>query len=189
MVATIDSAMMADIETQSAWRSLQMLVIAAGVGSSIVYIIAGVFSELQMFGDGSIFSYAVAAESAWSFHWHNISGRLFTYVYAYIPAEAFVALTKSAKGGIVVYGLLFFAAPMLGLLVTLAADRTSEPRDLRIRLSVDRVPLPAGLRRTDRNVDGACRVLAGACCLPLRSGQFAWHGRRVRRTAGAHIHA
>ena len=125
MVATIDSAMMADIETQSAWRSLQMLVIAAGIGTSIVYVVAGVFSELQMFGDGSIFSYAVAAESAWSFHWHNISGRLFTYVYAYIPAEAYVALTKSAKGGIVVYGLLFFAAPMLGLLVTLAADRTS----------------------------------------------------------------
>lgn len=125
MVATIDSAMMADIETPSAWRSMQMPVIAAGIGTSIVYVVAGVFSELQMFGDGSIFSYAVAAESAWSFHWHNISGRLFTYVYAYIPAEAYVALTKSAKGGIVVYGLLFFAAPILGLLVTLATDRTS----------------------------------------------------------------
>ncbi len=99
--------------------------IAAGIGTSIIYVAAGIFSELQMFGDGSIFSYAVAAESAWSFHWHNISGRMFTYVYAYIPAEAYVALTKSAKGGIVVYGLLFFAAPMLGLLATLAADRTS----------------------------------------------------------------
>ena len=78
-----------------------------------------------MFGDGSIFSYAVAAQSAWSFHWHNISGRLFTYVFAYVPAEAYVALTKSAGGGIFIYGLLFFSAPLLGLLMTLAADRTS----------------------------------------------------------------
>jgi hypothetical protein len=124
MVATIDSGMKAD-ETQSARRSLRVLVIAAGIGTSIIYVAAGVFSELQLFGDGSIFSYAVAAQSAWAFHWHNISGRLFTYVFAYIPAEAYVDLTKSAKGGIVVYGFLFFAAPMLGLLATLAADRTS----------------------------------------------------------------
>jgi hypothetical protein len=124
MVATTDSWMKAD-ETQSARRSLRGLVIAAGIGTSIIYVAAGIFSELQMFGDGSIFSYAVAAESAWSFHWHNISGRMFTYVFAYIPAEAYVTLTKSAKGGIVVYGLLFFAAPLLGLLATLAADRTS----------------------------------------------------------------
>jgi hypothetical protein len=124
MVATIDSRMKAD-ETQSARRSLRVLVIAAGIGTSIIFIAAGIFSELQMFGDGSIFSYAVAAESAWSFHWHNISGRLFTYVFAYVPAEAYVALTQNAKGGIAVYGFLLFAAPMLGLLATLAADRTS----------------------------------------------------------------
>jgi hypothetical protein len=99
--------------------------IASGIGTSIFFIVAGLFSGLQMFGDGAIFSYAVAAQDAWSFHWHNISGRLFTYVFAYIPAEATVALTKSAKGGIFIYGLLFFSAPMLGLLVTLAADRTT----------------------------------------------------------------
>jgi hypothetical protein len=58
------------------------------------------------------------------FHWHNISGRLFSYVFAYIPAEATVALTQNAKAGIVVYGWLLFSAPLLGLLVTLAADRT-----------------------------------------------------------------
>jgi hypothetical protein len=117
--------MTADIETQPAWRSLQVLVIAAGIGASIIFVVVGVLSELQMFGDGSIFSYAVAAESAWSFHWHNISGRMFTYVFADIPAEAYVALTKSAKGGIVVYGLLFFSAPLLGLLATLKADHTA----------------------------------------------------------------
>jgi hypothetical protein len=117
--------MNADIETRSARWSLHILVTAAGIGTSMLFIIVGLSSELQMFGDGSIFSYAVAAQDAWLFHWHNISGRLFTYVFAYIPAEAFVALTKSAHGGIFVYGLLFFSAPMLGLLVTLATDRTA----------------------------------------------------------------
>jgi hypothetical protein len=117
--------MNAEVETRSSHRSLRVLMIAAGISTSILYVIVGLISELQMFGDGSIFSYAVAAEDAWSFHWHNISGRMFTYVFAYIPAEAYVALTKNAKGGIVVYGLLFFSAPMLGLLATLAADRTT----------------------------------------------------------------
>lgn len=125
MVATTVTAMKAEFETQSAWRFLRVFVIAAGVGTSIMYVAVGVLTELQMFGDGSIFSYAVAAESAWSFHWHNISGRLFTYVFAYIPAETYVVLTKNAKGGVVIYGLLFFSAPMLGLLSTLAVDRTT----------------------------------------------------------------
>lgn len=104
---------------------LRILAIAAGVCSSVLFIVVGLSSELQMFGDGSIFSYAVAAQDAWAFHWRNISGRLFTYVFAYIPAEATVAPTGSAKAGILVYGLLFFAGPLLGLLLTFAADRTA----------------------------------------------------------------
>lgn len=114
-----------NVDTRSARRSLRILAIAAGIGTSILFVVVGLIAELQMFGDGSIFSYAVAAQDAWSFHWHNISGRLFCYVFAYVPAEATVALTGSAKGGIFVYGLLLFSAPLLGLLVTVAADRTS----------------------------------------------------------------
>ncbi len=108
----------------TARASLRRMVIAAGVGASILFIVVGFSTELQMFGDGSIFSYAVAAQDAWAFHWHNISGRLFSYVYAYVPAEAVVALTGSAKAGIAVYGLLHFAAALLGLLATFAADRS-----------------------------------------------------------------
>ncbi|MEA2858910.1 MAG: hypothetical protein QOC72_949, partial [Methylobacteriaceae bacterium] len=104
---------------------LRKFVIAAGLGASILFIIVGLVVELQMFGDGSIFSYAVAAEDAWAFHWHNISGRLFSYVFAYIPAELYVAFTKNARGGIFIYGLLHFSAPLIGLLVTWAADRTA----------------------------------------------------------------
>ncbi len=106
-----------------AWRRLRQLSIAAGIGSAIAFIVAGLATRLQMFGDGSIFSYAVAAQDAWTFHWHNISGRMFSYVYAYIPAEAVVGLTGSATAGIAVYGLLHFSAPLLGLLLTYAADR------------------------------------------------------------------
>jgi hypothetical protein len=108
----------------SAWRQLRRLAIVAGLGSAIAFIAVGLATKLQMFGDGSIFSYAVAAQDAWAFHWHNISGRLFVYLYAYVPAQAVVALTGSASAGIAVYGLLFFAAPLLGLLLTFATDRS-----------------------------------------------------------------
>jgi hypothetical protein len=104
---------------------LRKLAITAGICSSVLFIVVGLSSELQMYGDGSIFSYAVAAQDAWAFHWHNISGRLFTYVFSYIPAEAAVTLTGSAKAGISVYGLLFFSGPLIGLLATFAADRTA----------------------------------------------------------------
>ena len=117
--------MTAESEIQPARRFLRVLVVAAGIGSSIIFVVAGVPFKLQMFGDGSIFSYAVAAQSGWSFHWHNISGRLFTYVFAYILPEAYVAVTENARSGIFIYGLLFFSAPLLGLIATLLADRTS----------------------------------------------------------------
>jgi hypothetical protein len=125
MAATTDSAITTETEIRPARQSLRTLIVAAGIGTSIIFVVAGVSAKLQMFGDGSIFSYAVAAQSAWSFHWHNISGRLFTYIFAYILPEAYVAVTQNARGGIFIYGLLFFSAPLLGLLATLSADRTS----------------------------------------------------------------
>ena len=108
----------------TAWRSLRLLIIGAGVCSALLSIAIGLSTRLQMFGDGSIFSYAVAAQEAWAFHSHNISGRLFSYVYAFLPAEAVVALTGSAKAGIAAYGLLHFSTQLLGLLLTFAADRS-----------------------------------------------------------------
>jgi hypothetical protein len=107
-----------------AWRWVNRFAVIAGIAASVLFIAVGLATRLQMFGDGSIFSYAVAARDAWAFHWHNISGRLFVYLYATIPAEAVVAVTNSATAGIATYGLLFFAAPLLGLLLTLSADRS-----------------------------------------------------------------
>jgi hypothetical protein len=105
-------------------RVLRMLVIGAGLCWAILFVIAGLGYRLQLFGDGAIFSYAIAVEDAWAFHWHNIPGRLFVYLFSYVPAEAYVHATKDARGGIALYGLLFFGAQLVGLATTWAADRS-----------------------------------------------------------------
>lgn len=113
-------------DTHVTGEGVNRLVIAAGLAWSIAFIVIGLVFELQTFGDGSIFSYAVAVRDAWAFHWRNISGRLFSYAVAYIPAEAYVGLTKDAAGGIVIYGAIYFAAPLVGLLATVIADRSRQ---------------------------------------------------------------
>jgi len=96
----------------------------AGIGSAVLSVVVGLAADLQMFGDGSIFAYSVAVADAWEFHWRNISGRLFSYVFVYIPAESVVAVTGSARAGIFAYGLLLFAAPALSLAATRFLDRS-----------------------------------------------------------------
>jgi hypothetical protein len=103
---------------------LRRFVIAAGLCWSFLFIAVGLHGELQMFGDASMFSYAVAVRDAWAFHWHNIPDRMFSYLFSSVPAEAFVRLTKDPRGGIVVYGFLQFVPPLLGLIATFAADRS-----------------------------------------------------------------
>ena len=104
---------------------LRAVIIIGGIGASILFVLVGVVFRLQLFGDGSIFSYAVAAQDGWQFHWHNVSGRLFTYLFVYPPSEAVVAMSHNAEAGIAVYGILFFSAPLLGLALTFCVDCTS----------------------------------------------------------------
>jgi hypothetical protein len=113
-----------DLAIRSDVRLLRAIAITTGMGWSVLFIVIGVGYQLQLYGDGSIFSYAVAVRDAWAFHWHNISGRMFVYVFAHLPAESYVALTGDARGGIAVYGFLFFSAQLLGLIATFAADRS-----------------------------------------------------------------
>jgi hypothetical protein len=103
---------------------LRTFVIAAGIAWAVLFVVVGLAYELQTYGDGAIFSYAVAAESAWAFHWHNIAGRFVVYLLTSAPGELYVALTGDARGGIAIYGFLFFAAPLAGLIATFAADRS-----------------------------------------------------------------
>jgi hypothetical protein len=105
-------------------NALHALAVAAGLAVAVLFILVGTGFGLQMYGDGSIFSYAVAIHDAWAFHWHNIAARSTVYLTAMLPAEAYVRLTGDASGAIFLYGLLFFSAQLAGLLITYAADRS-----------------------------------------------------------------
>ena len=103
---------------------LRKIVIVAGLGLAVAFPIIGLGARLQLYGDGAMFSYAVAVQDAWAFHWHNISGRLAVFLLTLWPAEVFVGLSGNPDGGIFVYGLLFYLAPLVGLGATFAADRS-----------------------------------------------------------------
>ncbi len=115
----------ADAATRSDADRLRTFVIAAGICWSVFFVVIGLRYELQMYGDGAMFSYSVAVQDAWAFHWHNISGRLTVYLLSLLPAEAYIGLTGDPGGGIIVYGFLFFVAPLLGLIATYVADRSN----------------------------------------------------------------
>jgi len=119
-------ALWADVASHSCADLLRTVVVAVGLCWSAAFVAIGLRYELQLFGDGSIFSYSIAVEDAWAVHWHNISGRLFTYFFSILPAETYIELTKDAHGAIFLYGMLHFAAPLLGLLATWAADRSKD---------------------------------------------------------------
>jgi hypothetical protein len=102
--------------------TLGALVRGAGLGWAVLFVVVGLVFELHLYGDGSIFSYAIATGETWTFHWHNIPARLFVHVLTHVPAEAYVRVTGDAGGAIALYGFLFFAAPLLGLALTYAAD-------------------------------------------------------------------
>ena len=108
-----------------AQRVLRTFVIAAGVAAALLFIVVGLAFELQTYGDGSIFSYAVATREVWAFHWHNIATRVATYALTLAPGEVAVALTGAPSVGVMVYGLCLFAAPAVSLAATFALDRSA----------------------------------------------------------------
>lgn len=111
-------------EDRAALAMLRLAVVAVAVAASVGFIVAGLYYRLQIYGDGSLFSYAVAVQESWAYHWHNISGRLTVYALTCLPAEIYVALTGNAHGGIALYGSLFFGAQLAGLCATWSADRS-----------------------------------------------------------------
>jgi hypothetical protein len=121
---SVVGALWGDVADRSDAGLLRTLVVTAGICWSVIFVVIGLRYDMQMYADGSIFAYSVAVQDAWAFHWHNISGRLFVYLFSYVPAETYVEVTRDASGGITVHGFLFFAAPLLGLTATWAADRS-----------------------------------------------------------------
>ncbi len=104
---------------------LRIFVIVAGTCAALVFVVAALRYQLQTYGDGAMFSYAIAVQDAWIFHWRNIAPRMFVYFFSLWPAEIYVGLTGDAAGGIDLYGLLFYLAPLLGLAATFVADRSA----------------------------------------------------------------
>ena len=103
---------------------LRALVVGVGLCWSVAFIAIALGYQLQLYADGAMFSYAVAVEDVWAFHWHNISGRLSVFLLSLLPAEAYVRVSGNPEAGIMVYGALFYAAPLAGLIGTFAADRS-----------------------------------------------------------------
>ena len=118
-----------DVISWAARRSyidiLQTFVIAIGLSWSIVFLVVALHYELQLYADGAMFSYAVAVQDVWAFHWHNISARASVFILTLLPAEIYVRLTGSPLNGIKVYGFLLYAAPLFSLICTFVADRSN----------------------------------------------------------------
>ena len=104
--------------------SFRFLIVGAGLCWSVAFPVVALFYQLELYGDGAMFSYAVAVRDVWAFHWHNISGRTSVFLLTLLPAEALVGITSNPWAGIIAYGLLFYISPLVGLAVTYAADRS-----------------------------------------------------------------
>jgi hypothetical protein len=105
-------------------RSFRFLIVGAGLCWSVAFPVIALFNQLELYGDGAMFSYAVAVRDVWAFQWHNISGRTSVFLWTLLPAEALVGITNNPWAGIIAYGLLFYISPLAGLAMTYAADRS-----------------------------------------------------------------
>src|SRR5262245_58481751 len=72
---------------------LRNLIVATGVGWSLAFVALALVYELQLYADGAMFSYAVAVQDVWAFHWHNIANRITVFFLTLWPAETYVGLT------------------------------------------------------------------------------------------------
>jgi hypothetical protein len=104
--------------------SFRFLIVSTGLCWSVAFPVIALFYQLELYGDGAMFSYAVAVQDVWAFHWHNISGRTSVFLLTLLPAEAIVGITSNPSAGIIAYGLLFYISPLVGLALTYAADRS-----------------------------------------------------------------
>jgi hypothetical protein len=105
-------------------RTLWLLIVGTGLCWSLAFVAIAIPCRLELYGDGAMFSYAVAVQDVWAFHWHNISGRAAVFVLSLLPAETIVAITGDPWAGIITYGLLFYISPLIGLILTFLADRS-----------------------------------------------------------------
>src|SRR5574340_212368 len=87
--------------------TLRILAVAVGLAWAAAFVVISLGYQLQLYADGSMFSYAVAVEDVWAFHWHNIAERISVFILSLWPAELLVGLTGSPFAGVAAYGVLF----------------------------------------------------------------------------------
>jgi hypothetical protein len=167
---------------------LRALVVGVGSCWSVAFIAIALFYQLQLYADGAMFSYAVAVEDVWAFHWHNISGRLSVFFFSLLPAETYVWMSGNPGAGIMFYAALFYAAPLAGLIGTFAADRSHDRSIFVYACCSTALLCPAGLWLSDRDVVRPCRVLADACRQPLCETNRRWNSARHHHDADTRLH-
>ena len=166
---------------------LRALVIGTGLCWSVAFVAVALGYKLELYADGAMFSYAVAVQDVWAFHWHNISGRMSVFFLSLLPAEAYVGLSGNPGAGIVVYGLLVLSRTARWADRHVRGRPLARPHHLRLCLLFDGPALPADLRLSDRDVARACRVLAGARRLPVCKADRRRDGSRFRHDADARL--
>ena len=149
-------------------RSFRRLVIAAGLCWSIAFVVIALNYQLELYGDGAMFSYAVAVQDVWAFHWHNISGRTSVFLLTLLPAETLVAITGNPWAGIVTYGIAVLRRSTGGIGVDLRGRSLAWPPDLSLRVRLNRPALSTDFRLSHRNVACPRDLLADAGAKPLR---------------------
>ena len=75
---------------------LLTFLIGAGLCWSVGFVVIALYYQLELYADGAMFSYAVAVQDVWAFHWHNISGRMSAFLLTLLPAEVLVRCSWSA---------------------------------------------------------------------------------------------
>jgi hypothetical protein len=53
-----------------AW-TLKVLIVASALCWSVAFVTIALWYQLELYGDGAMFSYAVADQDVWAFHWHK----------------------------------------------------------------------------------------------------------------------
>ena len=142
------------------------VLVSNGPCCSVAFVAVALCYELELYADGAMFSYAVAVQDVWAFHWHNISGRMSVFFLGLLPAETYVGLSGDPRAGSSSMGCFSISRRLRGYRHFRGRPLT-RPHHLCLRLLFDRPALPADLRLSDRNVAAACHLLAGARRLPL----------------------
>ena len=176
-------------------RSFRFLIVGTGLCWSVAFPVIALFYQLELYGDGAMFSYAVAVRDVWAFHWHNISGRTSVFLLTLLPAETLVGITGNPSAGIVAYGFLFLCLSTGGTGRDLRGRSLARPRRLCPCMRLDSPALPADFRLSHGDVARPRDILADAGAEPLcETNHSRGHtgiccmapaGLHARRSAGA----